>query len=243
MPLVFRAILVAALIVCLSNEPLRANADSALGVLLEAERARVGRAEATVGATIYSGDLLTTEPGGKLLVRVGTTQFSVSSDSAVRLYQRPNGAVAELQRGAVNYTTTGAGENIEIVSYDIRSVPKTSQPTFGQVAIVNRCVLRVTSQRGAVEVTSGQETRTVDEGTSFLVTADSSVVYRADGVTPDSPDYHATHEHVCCVPEIAKRLPPLLTTGSNHFVQTAMIAIGVATGIVVFRALLSPSSP
>ena len=243
MLVVFRAILVATLIVCLSMEPLWANPDPALGVLLNAEHARVGRVEATAGATVYSGDLLATDPGGKLLVRVGATQFFVSSDSAVRLFERPNGTVAELQRGSMNYTTTGAGENIEIVSYDVHFVPKTSQPTFGQVAVVNRCVLRVTSQRGAVEVTAGQETRTVEEGTSFLVTADSSVLYRPSGVSPDSPDYHLSHEHAPCAPETAKRAPPHLISGSNHFVRTAMIAIAVGTGIAVFRTLLSPSSP
>jgi len=63
--------------------------------------------------------------GGRwlLLVRVGPLSLELQGSSAVHIYRAPYGAIVELNRGTVVYTTPGTQENIVIVASDVRVTP------------------------------------------------------------------------------------------------------------------------
>src|SRR3990170_2127635 len=51
-----------------------APATASMGVVLHADRAKVGNSQAVSGATVFDGDRLETDPAGQLRVRIGTSQ-------------------------------------------------------------------------------------------------------------------------------------------------------------------------
>ena|SRR5207245_10469784 len=66
----WRIIFVAILSCSLLQTPLSGASSSALGAIVYADRAYLGAASASAGATIFSGDKLRTEPAGNLQIRI-----------------------------------------------------------------------------------------------------------------------------------------------------------------------------
>src|SRR6267378_1104705 len=58
-----------------------------LGTVVYADRALVGTAPASVGATIFAGDRLSTDPSGSVQVRAGAARLLLSSASTVTFSQ------------------------------------------------------------------------------------------------------------------------------------------------------------
>jgi hypothetical protein len=143
-----------------------------LGNILFAENAKVGSVAATVGATVFAGDRITTETGGNIRVRIGTGQIYLPAASAIALAEYPAGVSAKLSRGTVGFATQD--ESLIVVQYsDALIRPKTTQPTHGQVEMIAPRELLVSSYRGALEVVVGTEVNTVPEATSYRVILDA----------------------------------------------------------------------
>jgi hypothetical protein len=62
----------------LLTAPVWAAPSSSLGVVVFADRAHVGAAQASVGATVFSGDRLSTEQTGSVQVRAGAARLLLS---------------------------------------------------------------------------------------------------------------------------------------------------------------------
>ena len=215
---------------------------SALGLVAKAQNAQIGNAPLTEGATIYTGDYLSTTDGGTLLIRVGALSLELQSSSAVHIYAAPYGAIVELNRGTVVYTTPGTHENIVVVANDVRVTPNLSQPDFGRVSVDDPCNVTVYSQRGTASVQSGSESHTVEEGKAYKVRADNEISYR-QYLSPDANDYHDYHGHKPCAPvEMVKGHAPI-AAGQSHFLLATGIVAGTATGIGIWKALESPARP
>ena len=91
----------------------------ALGLVAKSVSGHIGEAAVTEGATVYSGDYLSTEENGSLLVRVGALSLELQASTGAHIYRAPYGAVVELNHGTVVYTTPGTQENIVIVASDV----------------------------------------------------------------------------------------------------------------------------
>ncbi len=210
----FRCCLISALIVTLVGAPVSSAPAKALGVVTRAERAQLSTSYATNGATVYDGDSLITEKGGALNVRLGSAQLYLLPESGVAMHQTPAGTSAVLQRGTV-VLASAAGEAVELHASEARIRPKTSQPTLAQVTLSGPNELLVTSSRGQLDVTIGEETHVVPENTSYRVEIDPAVPNPQGG-------------------------PPIRAARSRFFV-IVLATIGAATGVVIWRALVSPS--
>ncbi len=224
----------------LAQAPIPSN--PALGLVARSASAHLGNAAATEGATVYSGDSLSTEDAGSLLVRVGPLSLELQPSSAAHIYRAPYGAVVELNRGTVIYTTPGGHENIVIVVSDVRVTPELSLADLGRVSMDDPCNITVYSQRGQVNVQVGSESRLVEEGKAYRVRAENAISYR-EYLSPDASDYHRYHDHSPCAPlDMVKGKPPI-APGQSHFLY---VAAGVATGLTVWgvaKAVESPSRP
>jgi len=213
----------------------------ALGIIVRSSQASIGNATASDGASIYSGDYLSTEDSGSLLVRVGALAVELESSSGLHVYRAPYGAVIELNRGSVIYTTPGGRENLVIVASDVRITPDASLADLGRVTIENPCEIIVYSQRGQANAKAGKETHLVEEGKAYRVRAENRISYR-EYLSPDDADYHRYHEHEPCIaPDMARKLP--LPPATPHFAVAAAIGIGAGTVVVVWKALESPDRP
>jgi hypothetical protein len=213
-----------------------------LGLVAKSTGGKIGDTVALEGSSVFSGDYLSTEENGSLLVRIGPLSLELQGSSAAHIYRAPYGAVVELNRGTVVYSTPGTQENLVVVASDVRVTPVVSVPELGRVTIDNPCDVTVYSQRGQANVQVGPENQMVEEGKAYRVRAENEISYR-QYLSPDDGDYHRYHEHHPCAPvEMVKgRLP--IAPGQSRFLLVSAAAIGTATGIGVWKALESPSRP
>ncbi len=215
---------------------------ASLGLVAKAQNALVGNAALTEGSTIFSGDELSTGDGGSLLLRIGSLALELQASSAVHIYKTPYGAIVELDRGTVVYTTPGNTENIVIVANDVRVTPASSYPDFGRVSIDDPCNVTVFSQRGQANVQTGNDSHLVEEGKAYRVRGDNEISYR-QYVSPDLNDYHNYHGHKPCAPAAILKGRPPIAPGQSRFLLVTGIVAGTATGIGIWKAFESPARP
>ena len=222
------------------------------GVVTVADRATLGNQAVSVGSTVFSGDLLKTEDEGHLNVQAATVQIALGPNTSVRLFRNLNRVIVEIERGSIAYTAKGTNEDLAIFALDIRLVPKTSVPAAGQVTIVSRCDVNANAIHSTIDVTSGRESKTIEEGKSFRVLSEFGVDYRDSWqpVLADYPDfprdaeYHKSHSHVACpagVWQAAKS--PVSALGSGHFAEIVGGSVGIITVVVVHKVFESDERP
>jgi hypothetical protein len=217
-------------------------ANPALGVVVKSSAAHIGNAAASDGATVYSGDSLSTDDNGAIQVRVGTLSFELQSNSAAHIYRAPYGAIVELDRGSAIYNTPGGHENLVIVASDVRVTPVLSLSDFGSVTIDDPCKVTVNSQRGQVDVHVGSESKLVEQGKAYRVLAENEISYR-DYLSPDDNDYHNHHDHKpCAAMQMAKGHPPI-AAGQSRFLYVAAGTVALLTAWGIKEAFESPNRP
>lgn len=214
----------------------------ALGLVAKSSGGLIGNAAVTDGSSVYSGDYLSTQDSGSLLIRVGGISLELEGSSGMHIYRAPYGAVVELNRGSVIYTTPGSKENVVIVASDVRVTPDLSLSDMGRVSIDNPCEITVYSQRGQVNVQAGRENRLVEQGKAYRVRAENRISYR-QYLSPDADDYHRYHDHEPCAPlEMVHGHGPI-APGQSRFLLVSAALIGAGAGVATWKALESPSQP
>jgi hypothetical protein len=217
-------------------------ANPPLGLVAKTAKAHIGNSELIDGSTIYSGDYVSTEDGGDVLIRVGSMSLELLSGSAAHVYRAPYGAVVELNHGSAVYMTAGNHGNIVIVASDVRVTPELSLADFGRVSLDDPCNVTVSSQRGQAHVQVGNESRDVEEGKAYRVRAENSINYRKY-LSPDESDYHDYHQHRPCAPvEMVKGRPPI-AAGQSRFLLVAAVVTGGLTTFGVYKAIESADRP
>lgn len=219
---VFTAVLIGILCVVLVEAPVMAAPASSpsapLGVVLSAENAHVGAAVTSSGETIYDGDRLQTPPNGTLRVRLGTGQLFLRQNSDADVHALPNGFSAKLNSGSV-VVSSAQGQSFELLADGATIRPANGQPASGQITMITPKELVLTSTRGTLTVAMGEEVKTVEAGNS----------YRMEVETEDSGP--------------GPQGAPPVVGGQNHFLWVVIPAVAIVTGILIWRALISPDSP
>jgi hypothetical protein len=216
----------------------------ALGLIAKTMNGHVGDVPATEGSTVYSGDYLTTEQGGAMLVRFGPLSLELQPSSGAHIYRAPYGVIVELNHGTAIYATPGNQQNLVIVASDVRVTPVLTLADMGRVSLEDPCHVSVYSQRGQVDVQTGTESRVVEEGKAYRVTAMNEVSYR-EYVSPDINDYHSYHGHKACAAALqtvhSTHAP--LVAAQSHFLLVSSVTVGVITGVFIHEAFESPARP
>ncbi len=216
----FAAVLIATLSLVLIEAPVMAAPASSpsapLGVVVAAENATVGAGVTTSGATIYDGDHLQTPANSTLRIRLGSGQMVLRQNTVADVHSFPNGFSANLDAGTVVVSSV-EGQTFQVLADGATIRPANAQPTSGQINMVSATELILTSNRGTLEVTMGDEVKTVEAGSSYRMEVESE----DPGPNPQSPH----------------------PTARNRFLWIAIPAVAVVTGIVIWRALISPTAP
>ena len=216
--------LILALGVALAGAPIMAApatpATAPLGVVLQADGAKVGADLTSGGATIYDGDRLQTLGGGTMRVTVGGPQLYLRSATSTQVHGLPNGFSADLNEGTV-VISSAQGQTFQLLADGATIRPVGSQPVVAQVTRISANVLQLSSTRGALEVTMGDEVKTMEAGSSYRMEIAPDAAPSEPGPQGNGP-YH---------------------TARNHFIWIAIIGVSAAAGIGVWRALVSPSAP
>jgi hypothetical protein len=210
------AILLAAL---LAAPPVSASTAKPLGVVLDARNATLRSADGIPGTTVFAGDTVLTDHSGRVRVRMGDAQVEVMPESVVTFEEVDSVAGVTVLRGAVGFASPDSG-SVAVRAAGILIRPQPKRSTHGQVTLVGPRELLVTSYRGPLELTLGNESLVVPEGTTYRVVQGDS-----QGPGPVGAGAEAA------------RLAPLKAI----LVATAVVAVPLVIAFAV-SALASPFS-
>jgi hypothetical protein len=155
----------------LLTTPVWAAPSSSLGTVVYADRAHVGAAQASVGATVFSGDRLSTEQTGSVQVRTGASRLLLSSGSSATFSQDDASPAATLTLGSATFSTANSKAfALHVGSAVIR--PSTNQPTIGQVTVLTPTELIIRSTRGSLSIAVEDDVREIPEGAAYRVVLD-----------------------------------------------------------------------
>ena len=159
---------VAVLLIALLVSPAAPGAQKPLGVILQAQNATLRSSDGIPGTTIFEGDTVSTGHGGKMLVRLGAAQIEVMPDSVVSFEEFDSVAGANVVQGTVGFASPETA-TVAVRAAGIVIRPQPKRLTHGQVTLVGPLELLVTSYRGPLELTLGNESLVVPEGTTYRV--------------------------------------------------------------------------
>jgi hypothetical protein len=155
----------------LLSTPIWAAPSSSLGTVVYADRALVGAARASAGATVFSGDRLSTEQTGSVQVRAGAARLLLASASSATFSQDEANPAATLTAGSATFSTSNSKAfALHVGPAVIR--PNTDQPTIGQVTVLNPKELIARSTRGSLSIAVEDDVREIPEGVAYRVVLD-----------------------------------------------------------------------
>lgn len=137
-----------------------------LGVVSSAVHAHRGTTAIENGAAIFDGDNLSTDASGTLQAQLGQSQVNLLPNSNILVHRLFAGYSASLASGTIVFSSEG-GETVQVVANGATIQPKDATPTIAQISYINANELILTSKRGDLLVTMGNQSQTVTEGSSY----------------------------------------------------------------------------
>jgi hypothetical protein len=210
----------------LLNAPAWAAPTPSLGTVTFADRAHVGAAKASVGATVFSGDQLSTEQSGSVQVRAASARLLLSSSSSATFSQDEATPAAKLTSGSAIFSTANSNAfALHVASAVIRA--NSNQPTIGQVTVLNSKELIVKSTRGSLSIAVEDDVREIPEGVAYHVVLDPNAPMPQGPRGAGSKGYGG----------------PPIKAAKSKFIWYAVGIVGLATYFAVSEALESPDRP
>ena len=140
-----------------------------LGVVVTADKAHLSGATASIGADVFTGELLETEPNGTLRLKFGATQLYLNPASNVVLGQDANPLRVILNKGTVGFSSNVANQfEVQTPVGMVRSAD--GQRAFGEVTVVGPNKILVAAYHGSLVVSGAGIERTITEGNAYNVT-------------------------------------------------------------------------
>ncbi|MGA7915234.1 MAG: hypothetical protein WCA00_08375 [Candidatus Acidiferrales bacterium] len=171
MRLIARSCLVVVLVIGLLDIPVFAADVKPLGLVLQAQEARVDNAKLAVGTTVYPGDTVETDTGGTLRLKLGTNQLYLLASSAATLAQNSAVVHAVVGHGTVGFSSNGTDKiELEIPEGILRAAD--GVPSYGQVTITSPLEVVISAYRGTLVLDNEGELHTIPAGKSYRVTMD-----------------------------------------------------------------------
>lgn len=177
---VTKSIVAALLACCLLITPAWGAPSSSLGTIVYADRAHVGAATASVGATVFGGDRLSTEQTGSVQVRAGSARLLLSGSSSATFSKDDANPAATLTIGSATFSTANSKAfALRVASAVIR--PSTDQPTIGRVTVLNPKELVVKSVRGSLTIAVEDDVREIPEGAAYRIVLEQPATPQPQG--------------------------------------------------------------
>ena len=198
-----------------------------------AERAHVGTAAASVGATVFTGDKLDTEQAGGLQIRAGAARLALAASSRLVWGAEGGSPSATLTGGTAAFSTAGAKAFV-LHAGTAAFRPRSDEPTVANVTLLNAKELVVRCSRGAALIAVDDDVRVIPEGTAYRVVLDPEAAGRLGGA-PTPPA--ATPVRA----QWGQRQPT--HPGKSNFIWYAIGFTALVTGYAASEALESPDRP
>ena len=221
--------------VSLLASPIWGNSGLGSGTVVYAERAHIGTAAATVGATVFTGDKLDTEQErGGLQIRAGAARLVLTASSRLVWGAEGGSPSATLMGGTAAFSTAGAKAFV-LHAGTAAFRPRGDEPTVANVTLLNPKELVVRCSRGAVLIAVEDDVRVIPEGTAYRVVLDPEAAGRLGGAPTPVP--------AATPARTSRGQNPPLKAGKSNFVWYAIIFTAIVTSYVVSEVLESPSGP
>lgn len=146
-----------------SKEPAKA-----FGIVILADHAHVSAADASAGATVYSGDSVDTGVGGELRLMIGKGQLYLLSTSAADLVRAGELPRASVVRGTVGFSSLTARQFVlDTPEGSIRAA--NDRPAYGQVTLTGPKEMTITAFSGALLLQRNDQQLEIEAGQSYDV--------------------------------------------------------------------------
>ncbi len=220
--------LAALLSLSLVTAPAFASPSSSLGTVVYADRALVGTAVASAGATVFGGDRLSTDPSGSVQIRAGAARLQLASSTIATLMNDDAGPAATLNAGSATFSTANS-KAFSVRFANALISPATDQPTIGRVTVLGPKEFVVKSTRGALTIAVEDDVREIPEGAGYRIVLDTS----AAAPDPQGPRGAGT-----------KGIGgPPVKAAKNKFIWYAIAVTAAVSVWAIHEALESPDRP
>jgi hypothetical protein len=196
---------------------------SPLGIVVSAENSRVGVDTNYAGATVYDGDRFATQDNGTMRLRLGNGQLLLFHATAVIVHAVPLGFSVNLDSGVAS-AASSEGHTFELIVNGISIRPADAHRAVAQVERVNSAEAILVVGQGNLKIAMGDEVRTVAAGNSYKLEIKDSEESSSSG--EQGPQG--------AVPTGRSR---------NRLLIIVITAAAAVTGILIWRATVSPTAP
>lgn len=148
-----------------------AASEKPVGMVIQAQGAQLENAAAAIGATVYPGDALTTDPGGTLRLKVGGGQIYMLSASSMRLAKIDDVVQATITGGTVGFSTT-PGDRLQLDTPVGVLSPMPGKSAYGQITFASPKQMIISAYTGDMELNFDGTMHTINAGTTYSVTVE-----------------------------------------------------------------------
>jgi hypothetical protein len=139
-----------------------------LGILTLAYGAHLNASDAFVGLSVFEGERLSTDPEGKIGVRIGGSVITLVERSAATLQRTSDGAHVDLDAGSV-YLLSAKTNPLEVHVEGALLRPHDTQNVRAQILMFAPKILQVTASQGSLDFSYGKEFRVLPEGQTYRI--------------------------------------------------------------------------
>ena len=151
--------------------PAMAASEKPLGMVIQAQGAQLENANAVIGATVYPGDALSTDPGGTLRLKVGSGQIYMLSASSMRLAEIDDAVQATITGGTVGFSAT-PGDRLQLDTPVGVLTPVPGKAGYGQITFASPKQMIIAAYTGDLELSFDGIMHTINAGTTYSVTVE-----------------------------------------------------------------------
>ena len=172
----------AAVFLCMSLAipSLPAAPSTALGMVVAAERAHASESALSAGTTLFGGERIFTDAQGAMQARMGNARIYLGAASSATLGNDAGFPSATLTAGTLTFSADNAN-SFQLRAGEAQIRPQSNGPTVAQVTLVGPKEMIVTSRRGPLSITIGEETKLIPEPGSYRVLLDAPAMPEAQG--------------------------------------------------------------
>jgi hypothetical protein len=166
---VFRGVLALSFCVsfCAYNVSLYAGGKP-LGILTMVYGAHLNASAAFAGVSVFDGESVSTEPEGKLSMRIGGSVITLAQQSAATLQRSGDGAHVDLDAGAV-YLWSAESNPLEVHVEGALVRPHGVHQVQVQILMFAPKILQITTRHGSVDFSYRKEFRVLPEGQTYRI--------------------------------------------------------------------------
>jgi hypothetical protein len=170
---VLRGVLALSLFVSLGayNLPLCAGGKP-LGILTIAYGAHLNASDAFAGLSIFEGERVSTDPNGKIGVRIGASVVTLGEQSGATLQRTGDGAHVDLDAGSV-YLWSAESNPLEAHVEGALLRPHGAHHAQAQILMFAPKTLQITARQGSLEFSYHAEFRVLPEGQTYRIYLES----------------------------------------------------------------------